>query len=168
MEGKFEQAMNYLTKYAELNDSLTIAISESKVLEIENRYKHQKLMTENAELKLRQTGYLLTGAICLIAAFIVLAVYFSYRKRTEKKLLLQQADIRETRNRLLEVSIEIERKNALLKHSEEVAETFGRRKKGISPTGSRTADTDQKLSQLTAKHAKNISYLQEAATVGTP
>ena len=119
MEGKFEQAMNYLTKYAELSDSLTIAISESKVLEIENRYKHQKLMTENAELKLQQTGYLLTGAICLIAAFIVLAVYFSYRKRTEKKLLLQQANLRESRNQLLEVSIEIERKNALLKHSEE-------------------------------------------------
>lgn len=119
MEGKFEQALDYLEKYAELSDSLTIAISESKVLEIENRYKHQKLMTENAELKLRQTGYLLTGAICLIAAFIVLGVYFSYRKRTEKKLLLQQANLRESRNQLLEVSIEIERKNALLKHSEE-------------------------------------------------
>ena len=119
MEGKFEQALDYLEKYAELSDSLTIAISESKVLEIENRYKHQKLMTENAELKLRQTGYLLTGAICLIAAFIVLAVYFSYRKRTEKKLLLQQAKLSESRNQLLEVSIEIRRKNALLKHSEE-------------------------------------------------
>ena len=119
MEGKFEQALDYLEKYAELSDSLTIAISESKVLEIENRYKHQKLMTENAELKLRQTGYLLTGAICLIAAFIVLGVYFSYRKRTEKKLLLQQAKLSESRNQLLEVSIEIRRKNALLKHSEE-------------------------------------------------
>ena len=76
-------------------------------------------MTENAELRLRQTGHLLISATCLIVVLVVLWIYFSYRKRTEKKLLLQQANISETRNRLLEVSIEIERKNALLKHSEE-------------------------------------------------
>ena len=119
IEGKFEQALDYLEKYTDLNDSLTIAISESKVFEIENRYKHQKLMTENAELRLRQTGYLLAFAVCLIVVLIVLWIYFGYRKQTEKKLLLQQADLRETRNRLLELSIEMERKNALLKHSEE-------------------------------------------------
>lgn len=119
MEGKFEQALDYLEEYTDLNDSLTIAISESKILEIENRYKHQKLMTENAELRLRQTGYLLTFAVCLIVVLAMLWAYFGYRKRTEKKLLLQQADIRDTRNRLLELSIEMERKNALLKHSEE-------------------------------------------------
>ena len=118
-ERKFEQALNYLEQYTDINDSLTSASNESKVLEIENRYKHQKLMTENAELRLRQTGHLLISATCLIVVLVVLWIYFSYRKRTEKKLLLQQADVRETRNRLLELSIEIEQKNALLKHSEE-------------------------------------------------
>ena len=117
-EGQFEQALGYLEQYTELNDSLLIASNESKVFEIENRYKHQKLMTENAELRLRQTGYLLTGAVCLIVALIVLGIYFNYRKRTEKRLLLQQADIRETHNQMLELSIEIERKNALLERSE--------------------------------------------------
>ena len=119
MEGKSEQAMNYLIKYVDLSDSLTIASSKSKVLEIEKRYKHQKLMTENAELRLKQTGYLLAFAVCLIVVLAMLWTYFGYRKRTEKKLLLQQADIRDTRNRLLELSIEMERKNALLKHSTE-------------------------------------------------
>lgn len=119
LEGKFEQALNYLEQYTEINDSLSIAFNESKILEIENRYKHQKLKTENAELRLRQTGYLLACAVCLIVVLIVLWIYFGYRKRTEKKLLLQQADLRDTRNRLLELSIEMERKNALLKHSEE-------------------------------------------------
>lgn len=119
LEGKSEQAMNYLIKYVDLSDSLTIASSKSKVLEIEKRYKHQKLMTENAELRLKQTGYLLAFAVCLIVVLAMLWTYFGYRKRTEKKLLLQQADIRDTRNRLLELSIEMERKNALLKHSEE-------------------------------------------------
>lgn len=76
-------------------------------------------MTENAELRLKQTGYLLAFAVCLIVVLAMLWTYFGYRKRTEKKLLLQQADIRDTRNRLLELSIEMERKNALLKHSEE-------------------------------------------------
>ena len=119
LEGKFEQALNYLEQYTEINDSLSIASNESKILEIENRYKHQKLKTENAELRLRQTGYLLACAVCLIVVLIVLWIYFGYRKQTEKKLLLQQADLRDTRNRLLELSIEMERKNALLKHSEE-------------------------------------------------
>jgi tetratricopeptide (TPR) repeat protein len=118
-KGNFEQAIHYLEQYTDINDSLTAASSESKVLEIENRYKHQKLMTENAELRLKQTGYLLACAVCLIVVLIVLGIYFGYRKRTEKKLLLQQADLRDTRNRLLELSIEMERKNALLKHSEE-------------------------------------------------
>ena len=119
LEGKFEQALNYLEQYTEINDSLSITSNESKILEIENRYKHQKLMTENAELRLKQTGYLLAFAVCLIVVLAMLWTYFGYRKRTEKKLLLQQADIRDTRNRLLELSIEMERKNALLKHSEE-------------------------------------------------
>lgn len=129
LEGKFEQALNYLEQYTEINDSLSIASSESKVLEIENRYKHQKLMTENAELRLKQTGYLLAFAVCLIVVLAMLWTYFGYRKRTEKKLLLQQADIRDTRNRLLELSIEMERKNALLKHSEEEEKSLERMRK---------------------------------------
>ena len=112
-EGNFEQAIHYLEQYTDINDSLTVAASESKVLEIENRYKH------HAELRLRQTGHLLISTTCLIVVLIVIWIYHSYRKRTEKKLLLQQTNLRESRNQLLEVSIEIERKNALLKHSEE-------------------------------------------------
>lgn len=84
LEGKFEQALNYLEQYTEINDSLSIASNESKILEIENRYKHQKLKTENAELRLRQTGYLLACAVCLIVVLIVLWIYFGYRKRTER------------------------------------------------------------------------------------
>ncbi len=118
LEGKFEQAFYYLEQYTDINDSLTAASNESKIFEIENRYKHQKLMTENAELKLQQRNYLLIIAICLIGVLILLGIYWNYRKRTEKRLLLQQADIRETRNQMLELSIEIERKNALLERSE--------------------------------------------------
>ena len=88
------------------------------MFEIENRYKHQKLMTENAELRIQQRNYLLIIAICLIGVLILLGIYWNYRKRTEKRLLLQQADIRETRNQMLELSIEIERKNALLERAE--------------------------------------------------
>ena len=40
-EGNFEQAIHYLEQYTDINDSLTSASNESKVLEIENRYKHQ-------------------------------------------------------------------------------------------------------------------------------
>lgn len=115
----YADALKHLEEYSLLKDSFFISSNESKILEIENRYKHQKLMTENAELRLRQTGYLLACAVCLIVVLAMLWAYFGYRKRTEKKLLLQQADIRDTRNRLLELSIEMERKNALLKHSEE-------------------------------------------------
>lgn len=118
LEGKFEQAFYYLKQYTDINDSLTAASNESKIFEIENRYKHQKLMTENAELKLQQRNYLLIIAICLIGVLILLGIYWNYRKRTEKRLLLQQANIRETRNQMLELSIEIERKNALLERSE--------------------------------------------------
>ena len=129
LEGKFEQALNYLEQYTEINDSLSIASNESKILEIENRYKHQKLMTENAELRLKQTGYLLAFAICLIVVLAMLWTYFGYRKRTEKKLLLQQANLRETHNRLLELSIEMERKNALLKYSAEEEKALERMRK---------------------------------------
>ena len=134
-EGQFEQALGYLEQYTELNDSLLIASNESKVFEIENRYKHQKLMTENAELKLQQRNYLLIIAICLIGVLILLGIYWNYRKRTEKRLLLQQADIRETRNQMLELSIEIERKNALLERSEAEQQALQRlqqEKKGLT------------------------------------
>lgn len=124
LERKFEQALYYLEQHTDINDSLTIAFNESKVLEIENRYKHQKLMTENAELRLKQTGYLLAFAVCLIVVLAMLWTYFGYRKRTEKRLLLQQADLHETHNRLLELSIEMERKNALLAHSEKETRTL--------------------------------------------
>lgn len=129
LERKFEQALYYLEQHTDINDSLTIAFNESKVLEIENRYKHQKLMTENAELRLKQTGYLLAFAVCLIVVLAMLWTYFGYRKRTEKRFLLQQANLRETHNRLLELSIEMERKNALLKHSEEEEKSLERMRK---------------------------------------
>ena len=118
LQGDYINALKHLETYSHLKDSFYIASSQSKVFEIENRYKHQKLMTENAELKLQQRNYLLIIAICLIGVLILLGIYWNYRKRTEKRLLLQQANIRETRNQMLELSIEIERKNALLERSE--------------------------------------------------
>ena len=153
-EGNFEQAIHYLEQYTNINDSLKVAISESKVFEIENRYKHQKLMTENAELRLRQTGHLLISATCLIVVLVVLWIYFSYRKRTEKKLLLQQADIRETRNRLLEVSIEIERKNALLKHSEEEEKALTEMKEEMQRLTARYHTLRQNMLETSAIYKK--------------
>ena len=153
-ERKFEQALNYLEQYTDINDSLTSASNESKVLEIENRYKHQKLMTENAELRLRQTGHLLISATCLIVVLVVLWIYFSYRKRTEKKLLLQQADVRETRNRLLELSIEIEQKNALLKHSEEEEKALTEMKEEMQRLTARYHTLRQNMLETSAIYKK--------------
>ena len=151
---KYADALKHLEAYSHFKDSFFIASSESKVLEIENRYKHQKLMTENAELRLRQTGHLLISTTCLIVVLVVLWIYFSYRKRTEKKLLLQQADIRETRNRLLEVSIEIERKNALLKHSEEEEKALTEMKEEMQRLTARYHTLRQNMLETSAIYKK--------------
>lgn len=161
MEGKFEQALDYLEEYTDLNDSLTIAISESKILEIENRYKHQKLMTENAELRLRQTGYLLACAVCLIVVLAMLWAYFGYRKRTEKRLLLQQADIRDTRNRLLELSIEMERKNALLKHSEEEEKALERMREEMETLTARYRTLRKNMLETSAIYKKLLQLARQ-------
>ena len=129
LEGKFEQALNYLEQYTEINDSLSIASNESKILEIENRYKHQKLMTENRALDLlrlpQADGKETPAATSRPARYTQPPAGAFHRNGTEKR----------------------------------PAETFGRRGKGTGTDAQRNGNTDRTLPYPAEKHAGKLACI---------
>lgn len=125
-EGNYLQAMQYLEECACINDSIILADNEAKVLELEKRYNHLKIQKESADLRLSRQKYKITAILCVAIILFILLVAFLYKRRIENKVHKQQTELGDTKTRLLQLSLELERGEKQLELSRSETEKLKR------------------------------------------
>lgn len=116
-EGDYLQALQYLEECVCIKDSIILADNEAKVLELEKRYNHLKIQKESADLQLSKQKYKIIVILCVVIILCILLISFLYKRRVENKVHNQQAEIGDIKTRLLQLSLELERRKEQLELS---------------------------------------------------
>lgn len=93
--------------------------NQSKILEIETKYNHLKIQSENNKLKIAQQKSTIISSICVCFALLVLLGYFLYKEKATKKIQKQQFELDQIKYELATVSLELERKKNQLAANKE-------------------------------------------------
>ena len=123
--GDMSKALYFLEQYQEKADSAIVEQSDAYILDIEKKYNHVKVQEENYRLKIIKQRYFV--AVVFISAFFLLLalMYQLYRKKTNLRIHQQQEDLHETKIKILNLSIELEKSKqqlgeSLLANEEEI------------------------------------------------
>jgi ATP/maltotriose-dependent transcriptional regulator MalT len=85
----YQKANEIKNRYISLSDSIHSEISQKKVLEIQEKYNHEKFENENQKLMLQQKNSIIWGLISSIAVIIITAALFNMkRKKTRVEKLM--------------------------------------------------------------------------------
>lgn len=109
-KGNYKQALENLEACSMLLDSIIYAENQSKIFEIETKYNNIKIKAENSELKIVQQRYVIFSVICLCIALLSTLGYFFHRRKTMNRIREQEIDLSQTKYRLTEMSLELEKK----------------------------------------------------------
>ena len=131
-EKNYKEALANLEEYVEITDSIIYADSQSKILDIENKYNHLKISKEVDSLKLKQQSYIIISAICIAALLLITTVYLLYRKKAKEKIQKQRDELSKIRTDLLYISLELEKKRRLLDTLKEKEEEYNKMQEEIT------------------------------------
>lgn len=110
-DNNLEQALHYLEQYEAAADSVSTLQNEASVMKIEKKYRNEKLLNENARLRVIQQQYFI---LFIIALFVCLGIFVVY----QIKLRIQQAKIYEQQRLLDKNKINLIELSAKLKEKE--------------------------------------------------
>lgn len=131
-EGDFQNALENLEECVVIIDSLIYAESQSKILDIEAKYNNLQIKEEVNGLKIKQQRQIIISVLCICCALLVLFLYFIYRKKATDKIQLQQAELNNTKLKLLDLSLEVEKKKNQLTAMKEKNENVDKLQEEIS------------------------------------
>lgn len=160
-EEKYKEALAHLEEYTEITDSIIYADSQSKILDIENKYNHLKISKEVDSLKLKQQSYIIISAICMAALLLITTVYLLYRKKAKEKIQKQRDELSKIKTDLLYISLELEKKKRLLDTLKDKEEEYSKMKEEISLLA-----TNYQL--LQSKSLENSSLFKELTRLANP
>lgn len=109
-ENDTNRALYYLEQYKTILDSVVIMQNKVNILDTEKKYNHLKVINENINLKISMQYYIIivTGITLLIV--IILLVYQIHLKHKNKQLYEQQEKLSLLDFKLLQSSVELEKK----------------------------------------------------------
>ena len=93
-QGNYEKAVEYNNLYWKCNDSIQKEENRKAVMEVETKYKHEKLLTEKQQLELKQSKLIFWGSSLLFVAIIIILLVYMDKKRTTIRLFEQLHAIR--------------------------------------------------------------------------
>lgn len=107
-------AMNSLEESQSVLEAIVRARNESKVLEVEKRYNYMKVQRENNELLIAEQKYIIILTLCLSFFLFIILAYFFYNKRIKDKIHGKELELNDIKIKLLNLSIELEKKKGQL------------------------------------------------------
>ncbi len=113
-KGDYKKALENLKEYTELIDSMNYAKNQSKILETEARYNNLKERSKINELEITEQKHIIILTLSISFALLILLSYFLYRKKATSKIQKQQTELDQTKLKMLDLSLELERKKNLL------------------------------------------------------
>ena len=114
-EKNTNQALSYLEQYFERSDSITFARNNADIIGVEKRYNHNKLTSENRELRKSKNNYFYLIIVISFIAAVLIIVYQNRVNRRDRKIIAQQREMQEKNERLQMLEHELEDKKAELK-----------------------------------------------------
>lgn len=127
-EGKYELALENLEDFTYQIDSIINAENQSKILNIDKKYNEQKNRERINELADSRKLYIIFSVVCVLVIFIIILAVSLYRKRMKEELQRQQIELGNTKNELLGLSLELEKKKAKLSLLTEQGEEYQKTK----------------------------------------
>lgn len=131
-EKKYKEALFYLEEYNAIVDSIIYADSQSKILNIEAKYNHLKIDKEVTNLKIRQQHYIIVLIICITCLLLMIIGYLLYRKKTKEKIQKQQTELSDIKIKLLNLSLDLEKKKSILDKFKEKDENYNKMQEEIA------------------------------------
>lgn len=116
-ENHTDQALAYLELLMEVKDSLNMEKSNSKIAELEKRYVTVKLKNENTALQVRKQRYLIISIISSIIVLCLSFIYYAQKKKSEQKIIRQQAELNYLVRQQQALLHEIEEKRFMLENA---------------------------------------------------
>jgi tetratricopeptide (TPR) repeat protein len=113
-KGDYKKALENLKEYTELIDSMNYAKNQSKILETEARYNNLKARSKINELEITEQKHIIILTLSISFALLILLSYFLYRRKVTSKIQRQQTELDQTKLKMLDLSLELERKKNLL------------------------------------------------------
>lgn len=102
-EGNIGKALSYLEKYNRLSDSILIIQNRENIVAVEKKYDYLKVSLENTQLRMDNQIYFIYMIISIVACLILLFIYQIRLNRKNKKIYLQQIDLKQKSNSLLKL-----------------------------------------------------------------
>ena len=109
-KGNYKKALENLQEYTEITDSIVYADNQSKILEIETKYNVLKAQSEIDDLKIAKQKYIIILTVSIAFTLLILLSYHIYRKQATSKIQKQQEELNQTKFKLLDLSLELEKK----------------------------------------------------------
>lgn len=113
-KGNYKKALENLEECTNIIDSTVYANHQSKILEVETRYNNLKARSKINKLEIAEQKHIIILIISISFALFILLSYFLYRKKITSKIQKQQVELDRTKLKILDLSLELERKKNLL------------------------------------------------------
>ena len=112
-----DKALLYNDKYVVYADSLTERKQAKEILEIKEKYEHEKLANENNQLKMQYDKWVkISLLVLLIVALIVASLIYLY----QRKLLYKERTLQQTKNKILILFETIDKNNTIIESNKEL------------------------------------------------
>lgn len=157
-EKNYKEALTNLEEYTNSTDSAMNADSQSKLLNIEAKYNHLKIKQEVNNLKIKQQSYIIALVICTSGLLLFIAGYLLYRKRVKEKIQKQQDELNNIKIKMLNLSLELEKKRSLLSSLKEKDEKYKKMQEEINILSTIYKKAQKKL-LLDSPIYKELAYL---------
>ena len=109
-KGDYKRALESLQEYTEITDSIVYADNQSKILDIEAKYNILRAQKEINDLRIGKQKYIIILIASIAFSLLVLLFYHIYKRRIISKMRGQEEELSQTKIKMLNLSLELEKK----------------------------------------------------------
>ena len=109
-KGDYKRALESLQEYTEITDSIVYADNQSKILDIEAKYNILRAQKEINDLRIGKQKYIIILIASIAFSLLVLLFYHIYKRRIIFKMRGQEEELSQTKIKMLNLSLELEKK----------------------------------------------------------
>lgn len=160
-EGRYDLALENLEEYKYLTDSLIYIENQSKILNIDKKYNDQKKLEEINRLANSRRIYLIVSIVCILGILAIILSVLLYRKWVKEKFQKQQIEISNMKNKLLNLSLELEKKKTLFAALEEKGEEYRKVKGEVAALASAYRKLQYKLTVSSSTYKELIDLANQ-------
>lgn len=109
------EALSYLELYCQVSDSILISQNDIRIVEVEKKYEHVKLLNENSKLRINRLYSLIMLVIAVVGCLLLAFLYQIKSKRDDREMYEQQKILDNKEKKLLQFIVDMDEKEEELR-----------------------------------------------------